>query len=155
MLSPRYTRSLKLILTSVLPSLSNRSPSTRPGGETTCTTISEHGKDDMRVIKRAATCGDGTEKKGFRTRGGVTYGWSRWASGMYTRRGSQGDRAVPNETPSSGLSAVGKHYRGGKGRRGCMRICVVAGASVYTGRVLTGTKRRREGGENEGRRHAF
>ncbi|KAJ7843288.1 hypothetical protein B0H13DRAFT_1909429 [Mycena leptocephala] len=58
MLSPRYTRSLKLILTSFLPSLLNRSSSTRPGGETTCTTISEHGKDDKRVMKRAATCGD-------------------------------------------------------------------------------------------------
>jgi hypothetical protein len=67
--------------------------------------------------------------------------------------GSQGDGAVPNETPSSGLSAVGKHYK--VGRRGCVRICVVAGASVYSGRVVTGITRRREGGENEGRRHAF
>jgi hypothetical protein len=32
---------------------------------------------------------------------------------------------------------------------------VVAGASVYNGRVLTGIKRRRGGGGNEERRHAF
>ncbi|KAJ7926849.1 hypothetical protein B0H13DRAFT_1861864 [Mycena leptocephala] len=55
-----------------------------------------------------------------------------WASEMYTRRGQSRRRGRSKWNTIIGRECRWKHYKEGEGRRGCARIHVVAGASVYT-----------------------